>query len=269
VASVQRKAAVGYTEPGELPRIQAELEARNQNVQSTSLGFVQKSDALALFLKLEPQVDLQFEIETRIPDPPSFATVDVETLRAYRTQEKKVKAASLSEKASESAARPELLFVGEATMKGQDASPGTSMSEATSGNFPIYYTGLQIGWYFGSGATSEKVAQSRASRMIEENKLERLRRDLRDQMEALQLKIKANHANALSSVRLRDLRQRVVNELTRTYAQGRTELRELIEAINLLSTAEVQYIRAIGDYQIALSEWSAFTDQLVTQKEAQ
>lgn len=269
VASVQRKASVGYTAPGELPQIQAELEARNQSVQSTSLSFVQKSDALALFLKLEPQVDLQFEIETRIPDPPTFAAVDVESLRAYRTQEKKVRAAGLTEKASESASSPELLFVGEATVKGNDASPGTSMSEATSGNFPIYYTGLQIGWTFGSGATSEKLASMRATRMIEENKLERLRRDLRDQMEALQLKIKANHSTALSSLKLRDLRQRVVTELNRTYAQGRTELRALIEAINFLSTAEVQYIRAIGDYQIALSEWSAFTDQLVTQKEAQ
>lgn len=58
-----------------------------------------------------------------------------------------------------------------------------------------------------------------------------------------------------------------MNELNRSYTQGRTDIRNLIDAMNALNTTEVAHSRAVGDYFIALNEWAALRDELIKDKE--
>ncbi len=267
VVSIQRKTSVGYSAPGELSQVQAELELRNQNLQTTSMDFVKKSDALAIYIKLDPSTDIDFQVDASLPEPPKTIDANIEELRAYHIQKKKLESANYTAMAAESNAHPSFSVVGQATVTGSDTNPGSSMSEALSAIYPKYYAGVKLAWSFGSGSEEELAVAKRASRLLEENRLEKLKRELTDQKELIGLKLKTTHFAAVSNQKYRDLRQKVVQELTRTYQQGRTELKSLIDAMNLLSLAEIQKIRSVGDYQFALTEWTAYTDQLVTQRD--
>jgi outer membrane protein TolC len=55
-----------------------------------------------------------------------------------------------------------------------------------------------------------------------------------------------------------------VQEIQRSYQQGRVDISQLIDALNRFFAAEIQYTQAVGDYQMSLNEWAAFQDQLIT-----
>ena len=73
----------------------------------------------------------------------------------------------------------------------------------------------------------------------------------------------ATYAIAQSSMKQKDFFDKAVQELNRTYTQGRTDIKTLIDLMNSYFASEVQLSRAIGDYQIALNELAASRDELI------
>lgn len=263
VDTVRRKNSYGYSNPGELTQVQAELEGREQAVRTASINYLANLDNFLLLLNLEPSTKIDFSIPASLPVAPNLGMKDHLTLRQVRSQKMKVQAAEENYSSSDSKSLPALNLVGKISTSGADTSPEGSYSKLASGANPKYYLGLKFVYNFGSDTQTEDMINKKVSLKIEEIKLSRQLQDVQNKEAQAMRKVQANFGIAESSSKQKELREKTVNELTRSYNQGRTDLRTLIDALNAYFNSQVQYTRAVGDYQISLNEWAAIRDELI------
>ncbi|MCX7978030.1 MAG: TolC family protein [Bdellovibrionaceae bacterium] len=263
VKTVRKKSAVGYTSPGELSQVLAEYEGRVQNVKTASQEYLRSLDAFMTLLDLPPETELEFKANKEIPPPPKLSPIHIEELRNSRSQQLRLKAAEENLTASRWGNSPNLSLILRAGQSGLDDTGEAAYSELLSGRNPRYYAGLKFQYAFGAGAANEDLVNKRLARDAEQNRLARLNREERDRLEAAERRVATTYALALSSKTQRDLREKAMQELNRSFNQGRTDISVLIEAMNRYFATEIQYIRAVGDYQIALNEWAAQRDELI------
>jgi hypothetical protein len=101
---------------------------------------------------------------------------------------------------------------------------------------------------------AKDLAEVRLSRATQENA---------DAQAQAQRQVQATYAAVLSTAEQKKYREKALAELNRSFNQGRTDISIYIDAMNKFSLAEIQYSRAIGDYQTALNEWAATRDELI------
>lgn len=263
VDTVRRKTSLGYANPGELSQAEAELEGKEQAVKSSSVDYLQKQENLITTLGLETGVEVDFIVSEAIPTVPKLSSIDTENLRQIRSQKLKLQAADQALTAAKSTSYPYLNFVGKVYTSGSDISSQTAYAETASGTHPKYYVGLKLAYNFGSGYLTENVFNKRVTKELEEARLARERLEAADGQGQAERKVQSTYAIALSAVRQREFRNKAVQELNRTYNQGRTDIKTFIDALNNFFAAEVELSRAIGDYQIALNEWASIRDELI------
>lgn len=263
VQSVKRKSGYGYTGPGELSQAQAELESREQKVKSESVNYLGNLEKLLTLLQLPPQSEIQFAVAQDIPAPPKTDDVVIENLRPVKASQLAAKAAEEQLTESKSNALPDVSLVGKYYAQGLDESASEAYSEMAGFTYPRYYVGVKLEYGFGSGIQEATVLNRRLGRDLANTQLQRQKLELRDRGQDIQRRIQSTYAIAQSSKTQRSLREKAAQELTRSYTQGRTDIAILIEALNKYYDSEVQLVRAIGDYQIALNQWAAFQDQLI------
>lgn len=263
VSQIKQKSSYGYAKPGELSQVQAEYEGQEQAVKKASTVYLAKEETLVTLLNLEPGTEIDFVVDESIPPVPKLNPVQIEKLRAIRAQKLRADSARNQLKASSSLAYPELNLVGKLYSSGFDETASGSLTEATSGTHPKYYVGAKFVYHFGSNYQNEDILNKRVTRDLEETKLARQKLEQADAMAQAERSVQANYTIVQSAMAQNDFRVRAVQELTRTYGQGRTEIKVLIDAINNQFNTEVALSRAIGDYQIALNQWAAVRDELI------
>lgn len=263
VDAVKRKTSLGYSNPGDLPQVQAEFETREQKVKTTSLDYLKNTENLLTLLALDSDTEIRFEIPTEIPPVPKLPAKKVEELRAIRSQKLKVEAAEQSLKAANSSSYPTLNFVGKAYTSGVDETAEGSFSDLSSGNRPKYYVGLKFQYNFGSGLQEETIINNRLNRDLQNSILSRQLQENTDIETQTERRVQSQYAITLSSLRQKQFREKASQELNRSYAQGRTDISILITAMNNFFDAEVLYLRALGDYAISLNEWASVRDELI------
>lgn len=267
VASVKKKNSFGYTTPGELSQVQAEYEGRIQAVKTASLDYLLNLDQLLNLLELPTGTEISFVVPREIPAVPKLPEKGYEALRTVRAQKLKVQSAQEALTYAQSKDRPLLSLVGQLNSSGVDESAESAYAELNAGAHPMYYAGLKFSYSFGDGVTKEDVSNKRAALALEELRLKKTFDNERDKAQEAERKVSATFIIAESAVKQKDLRNKAVQELTRSYNQGRTDISVLIDAINRLLTTEVQSVRALGDYQIALNEWAAARDELIPDRQ--
>lgn len=268
VGKIKNKTSLGYANPGELSQVQAEYEGQEQNVKRASTDYLAKEEALVTLLNLEPGTEVEFVVEEAVPPVPKLTPVEVEKLRALRAQKFRVASANNQLRAANSTAYPELNLVAKLYSSGYDENSSGALSSATSGVHPKYYVGAKVVYNFGSNYQTEDILNKKVTRDLEETKLARQRLEQGDLLAQSERKVQANFAIAQSAILQYQFREKAVQELTRTYGQGRTDIKLLIDAINSQLETEKQKSRAIGDYQIALNEWAAARDELIPDTES-
>ncbi|KYG62606.1 transporter [Bdellovibrio bacteriovorus] len=268
VDAVKRKTSLGYSNPGDLPQVQAEFETREQRVKTTSRDYLNAVENLLTLLNLDPGTNVKFEIPNDIPAVPKLVEKKVEELRLIRAQKLRVDAAKESLVAAESLSYPDLDFVGRVYTTGVDEDAGDSYSEVVSGTQPKYYMGLRFRYYFGSDLQNETVINRKMTKDLEETRLHRALLEAQDLEFQAERKVHAAYAIAISTKKQREFRERASQELNRSYNQGRTDIQILITAMNNYFDSEVQYFRSLGDYAIALNEWAAARDELIPDETA-
>ncbi|MEZ0391547.1 MAG: TolC family protein [Pseudobdellovibrionaceae bacterium] len=269
VASIKRKAGYGYTGPGELSQAQAELEDREQKVKSDSVAYLTSLDQLVTLLQLPAKTEIQFNFSEDLPPPPKNDRPDVEQLRPVRASQLNLQASEEALTASQSLGYPDVSLVGRYYAQGLDESAGEANREMTSGQFPRYYVGVKLEYQFGSNFLDERTLNRKLSRDLAQTQLQRQKMELEDKGQDIQRRLQSTYAIAQSSKVQRELREKAARELARSYQQGRTDIAIFIDALNNYYTSAVQYKRSIGDYQFALSEWSAFQDRLVVDSKSE
>lgn len=263
VDAVKRKTSLGYSNPGDLPQVQAEFETREQKVKTSSTEYLNNLENLVTLLSLEPGTEVRFQIPGNIPAVPKLPLKKVEELRTVRSQKLKVEAAQESLTAAESLSYPTLNFVGRVYTTGVDENANDAYSDVVSGTRPKYYMGLRFQYNFGSDIQNEQIINKKLSKDLESTRLSRQLLEAEDQELQAQRKVQSTYAVVLSAEKQKGYREKASQELNRSYNQGRTDISILITAMNNYFDSEVQYMRAMGDYAIALNEWAASRDELI------
>lgn len=264
---VRKKSALGYVNPGELAQVQAELEQRNQTVKMESMNFLQAQDQLLTLIKIDKiqAGSVEFNVATELPPLPALNTIDPRKLHEAKANQLKLEAAEASLSASRARSKPELSFVANYNISGLAQTPADATQELVSGQFPKYYYGLKFSYNFGSDIFSEDIKNKTLARNIQKSVVERRLNELQDELAAAERKVQSSYAVAESVSKQKQLRESAARDLQRAFSQGRTDVRFLIDAMNTYYSTLVQFKRAVGDYQIALNEWSAIRDELLTE----
>lgn len=263
VDAVKRKTSLGYSNPGDLPQVQAEFEAREQRVKTTSYEYLRSLENLITMLALEPGTDVKFEIPKDVPAVPKLTPKKPEELRIIRSQKLNAQAAEETLNAANSLSWPSLKFVGQAYTSGQDDTAEGAFSQLSSGTRPKYYAGLRFEYNFGSGLQEERIINARLNRDLQSTVLTRQLREIADTETQTERRVQSLYAITLSSLRQKEFREKASQELNRSYSQGRTDISILITAMNAFFDSEVAYLKALGDYATSLNEWAAVRDELI------
>ena len=260
---VKKKSSLGYANPGELAQIQAELETRNQNVKIQSTSYLAATDQLITLIKADPNSEIKFTVPEELPPLPKFSHISIEQLRFINAQKLKMESAELAMNSSQSKNHPDLSLVGKVYQNGVDQSADNAFNQMTSGSNPRLYVGFKYSQTFGSGIQQEEFINKRLQYEIENTKYERIKREVSDQVLDSQRKIQSTFAVVSSMKKQKELREKAALELQKAYNQGRTDITNMITALNQYFAVEVDYSRAIGDYHIALNEYAALKDDLI------
>lgn len=263
VDQIKKKTGYGYSGPGELAQAQAELEARDQNVVRSSANYLAALDSLKTLLKISPETEIKFSVSEEIPTPPVSTPVEIKNLRLSKATQLQLMAAENALKAASSRNWPELNFVGKVYQQGLDENANEAYSEMSSGTHPQYYMGVQVKYNFGTSYNDERELNRRAARNLAQSQFDRTQLELRDYENNLIRHLQSFFTIANSTKAQLGFREKAAQDLSRSYSQGRTDISILINALNSYFDAEVQFIRALGDYQTALNEWAAFRDDLI------
>lgn len=261
--AVKRKSGFGYSSPGELSQAMAELSAREQDVKTQSASYLAASDELNSLLLLPEGTEVKFKVPEEVPPLPALSERKIEELRPVKASGLRVKANSELLDSAKSKDHPELNLVGKLYSQGLEDTPESSYSEMTSGNRNRYYFGLKFVYNFGSNAQEEEVLYRKLNFEIEKTKQEKLLNDMGNRQQDIQRRAKAAYAAVMAAKEQKSYREKAVQELNRSYTQGRTDISVLISAMGSLSSAQINYSKAVGDYFIALNEWAAFRDELI------
>ncbi len=219
-------------------------------------------------LGLEPGTEVKFEVPTTIPTVPVLTPKDPQTLRAIRSLKLKTDAASENLSAAESNSYPFLDFVGSFSTSGADQSAENSFSQLSGGSRPNYYTGLRLTYQFGSDLQNETIINRKLQKDLNETQLKRQLSETTDLEAQAERRAQAAYAVAISAERQKGFRDQAVRDLNKSYNQGRTDISVLITAMNNFFNAEIVYLRAMGEYHIALNEWASVRDELIADERA-
>jgi outer membrane protein TolC len=264
VSNIQKKSTLSYTSPGELNQVQAEFELREQNIKTGTNEFFRLRESLTTFLNLPPKTEIQFEIPKSIPTVPVLPPKEAKQVRAIQAQELKVRSAEDDLKYIDSKNDPSLNLVARMSSSGVDESSSESFNELTSGSRTNTYVGLKISHSFGSDAKEEERLNKKALLELEKIRQQRSLLDFDDRQIQSQRKVETAFQVLESINKQKAFREKALTELNRSYTQGRTDIRNLIEAMNSYNLTEVARTKAVGDYFMALNEWYALRDELIT-----
>jgi len=266
LANVKRKQSVGFANPGELAQVQAELEAREQGIYRAEVAFKEIKEAFITFLALDPKeatdVDLQLDVKS-VPTPPKLDYFDINEIRPVKIAAHRLESARAFREAASANRGPELALVGQYGTAGVDQSSEIARNEWLGAQRPRAFVGLKFQWEFGSDWREEEYINRSKAFEQESVRWARLLREIQDTKNKLERRLQANYEVTLSLQRQKDFRRKVVNELSRSYQLGRIEIRSLIESINAAFGNEIEYLKALGEYQSSLAELLALRDELI------
>lgn len=263
VDAVRRKSGFGYANPGELSQAQADYEVRVQAVRTNSMVYLQSLDVLNTLLTLPPGCEVKFVISEIIPPVPQLPEKSIEDLRVIRSSKLKIQAAERAYAAAQSEDAPFLNLEGKIYSYGMEEDGNGAYSDMVSGGHPEYYVGLKFQYFFGDDLTSENRVNKRYAKELETIRLSRITQESVDLQAQAQRVVQTAYAAVLSLAEQKKYREKAMQELGRSFHQGRTDISDYIESMNKFSEVEIQYSQAIGIYQTALNEWAAIRDELI------
>lgn len=261
--AVKKKSGFGYANPGELAQAQADYEGRVQDVKNASTTYLQNLDTLNTLLGLPENCEVKFVVSNAIPPVPQLPEKNKDDLRVIRSGKLKLQAAERAYDAAKSKDAPTLQLVGKIYSYGVQDDAGGAYSDMVSGSHPQYFAGVQFQYLFGADLLSETRMNKKYARDLEETRLSRVTQENADLQAQAQRKVQATYSAVLSTAEQKKFREKALQELNRSFNQGRTDISIYIDAMNKFSIAEIQYSQAIGNYQTALNEWAAARDELI------
>lgn len=267
VKSTRQKAGFNLSSPGELPRLEAELELSEQRVKASSSSYLNALTLLMSALRLNHEGKDTFEIVVpdSLPPVPRLPTVKTESTRPVRLAQLVAENANRNKLMVKSRMSPKFDFVGKGQTTGSGVHQSESFSKMQTGSKPYYYLGVEYATsLFGSNNAKSQITEANLALSLAENDLQIQIDSSRDQLIQLERSVASQYAIAKSAMETTELRSRVVRELEIAYRQGRQPLVELIRAYNELFKSQQDRATAIGQYHIYLNQFAAARDELIS-----
>jgi outer membrane protein TolC len=263
VKNVRRKAGFNLSTPGELPRLEAELNNTEARVKTSSAAYLSAVDGLLTAMKWPSHEQVDFEVPAGLPPVPQLKERSIDDLRLVKVATVNVQSAERNLSSIRNQGLPKLDLVARGKTTGVDEERDRALAEMTGGRYPTYYVGIEFSTALDSslrrgleGAANVQLESARVA-------LSSQRDILRDQIRSLERSVVADHENAKMASDTVEFREKVVRELEVSYRQGRQPLVELIRAYNDLFSAQLDRARAIGQYHISLNQLAAARDELI------
>lgn len=263
VREIKRKTKYQFLKPGEGPQTFVEYENIKRKIRATEQEY--KNQLKALFVLLNMEIENQ-KI-TFFKEPlyfPSYSnSLKIENLRPLKIMREKIKEQEWNLKLARSEFLPSLQFQ---TKTGR-LSGGTlrSLRRDTlfSSENSFYELGLSFLYPLFSKSVFSKVQKEQYK--LEENQIgfAILKKEIRNQMEALKSQIQVTYDNFKSINRALKYQKQAFSEIKRSFYQGRIDVFELILVENKLRELEMEKARALGKHFLTVLEWKALADQLV------
>ncbi len=270
IQTVRRKAGFNLQAPGELPRLQSELEGVEQRIKKASATYLNLLQDLLTMLQLETGEPVELAAPMEIPPVPKLTAKELESLRSVQIAEKKLENARKALSQTKSRNHPRLDLVLKAKSTGVDSENGTSFAEMQAVTKPYYYVGLHFETpFWGSDRKRGELADAEVNLRLAEVEYQMKKEEARNRLLSAERNVASLYAVAKSAVEAVQQRERVVRDMDRAYNQGRQSLVELIRAYNELFAAQQERADAIGKYHIALNELAAARDELVAAPSSQ
>lgn len=267
VNELRRKTSFGYSNSYELFQVQAELENREQLIKTTSLDYLKNLESLLQLLNLPLTTKIEFPKMETIPDIPPLTKKNQTDLRNIQSQSLKIKAAEATLSASESQSHPTLSVNGSLYGSGYDERPSIAESHLMSGSNPKYSVGLKFSFQFGADINTQDIINKKVTLSLEQQRYQRMNEELQNNIANAERKIQTTYFAVDSIKKQIALREKTMNEMQRSFNNGRIDISLLIDAMNRFFSSRVQYTRSVGDYFIALHEWAALNDELILNSE--
>ena len=260
---VLRKKRLKVVTPGEVERVQAELEQQRQNLEARKTLYAALDDQLKQLLQIKAPGPLTFVIPKNLPELPQLDLPKVDSLRPVKSAELERSKQELNLEKTVSETRNQLSLVASVAGTGIDSESGEAFQEAVGLIKPTYYVGLSytmpINSHLNKGLRTNAQVQRDVARLRHLETQEQADNQLRD----LSRDVVARKKIADSSQKTMQLRQQAAKDVEKAYKQGRIDIRNLTDAYNLYFNAQTSRLRAIGNYYIVRNRFLAAKDELV------
>jgi len=160
--------------------------------------------------------------------------------------------------------KPEFNLIAKLYSSGVEETPNDSTREMIHGNHNKVYIGFKLSHSFGSDIYEQEYLNKKAALNFEKIKRDQQLLDLKNNWQQAQKKVELYFEILESLTQQKNFREHALNELTKSYAQGRTDLRNLIEAMNSYFATLNTFSKIFGEYNMALNEWQAFQNKLIS-----
>ena len=264
IKSVRQKAGFNLSSPGELPRLQAELEGIEQKVKTSSANYLNSLQSLLTAIKVDAKEPVEIDAPQTLPPVPKLDSKDAGGLRAVKIARTNLENAKKSLDQVKSQNRPRLDLVAKAKSTGVEDGNSGSVAEMQAGSKPTYYVGVEFEAPLGSDLKRGLIADAEVSMRQAELDLLMQTDQARDALAAQERGVASQYAIAKSAIETVEFRARVVRDIDIAYRQGRQSLVEVIRAYNDLFNAQQERANAIGRYHIALNQYAAARDELIS-----
>lgn len=263
IRNVRQKAGYNLSTPGELPRLQAELEGVEQKVKNSSSTYLNSLQTLATSIRLDMKDPVELDVPVELPPIPRLEQKDLNALRPVRIAQTNLSVAEKTLNRVKSQNHPRFDVVAKAKSTGVDESNGTSLAQMQSGSKPTYYVGVEFETPLGSELQRGQETDAWVALKQAETELVIQSDNVRDQLIQLERTVVSQYSVAKSAIATVDLRGKVVREMEVAYRQGRQPLVELIRSYNDFFQSQQDRASAVGKYHIALNQLAAARDELV------
>ncbi len=264
VQTSQRKSRLGFAAPGELSRVEAEYEQKDQTVKEQSAAYLTELDTLFLLLGVETPPVVEFHTGNEgIPPLPKLEELSIENMRHYKIQRLLTRSIEIQKKIIDSEQTPKLDIVARLSYRGADEEASETFSDLSGWNSPTYFVGLTFQTYLGS--SSQKGARQRAIAEYKKSQfqLEKSRLELKNFLQKAHRNVSAWYKIARSSKSTVEKRSKALKQIEAAYTQGRLDVSHVIEAFNLLLLAKTRMTTSIGNYHIWRNSLASLRDELI------
>lgn len=260
VKTVEAKKNNNYTGAGELEQALAEYSAKKFQLSSDEKNLAQKILDFKNELGLDEKSEIEFDSKLSPVQLPRELQIASTHFSKIKVQNLKVQSAELSKQMASAKNSFKLSAYGKYNPSGLDAESNTSLTEMERSEKNKITIGLKLDYVLDDQASKADLAYKSAQSLLEQQRLQVLETNYASQIKNSYQLMRTSFENIASSEEILKYREIALNELSKSYLQGRTDISILIDAFNKKVTAKLNLTKAYGDYYDSLYAYDEVTD---------